>query len=481
MASISHDRTNGTRTIQFVGPDRRRRTIRLGKASQRVAEGVRTRVESLLSCLLARVPLDADTSAWLAGVGDALRAKLEGVGLVSPRLGSAGVPTVAAHLADCLSRRAGGKASTYTNLEIAARRLAAHVGGEKRLDEFTRADARDWLRRLVAEYAPATAGRTFRRGKQFFQVALERRLIAENPFAGVKSPGDTNKARQVFVTHAQALACIAQARDPAWAAVIALSRFGGVRVPSELVGMVRADVLWEAGKFRVRSPKTEAYAGRSERWTPLFPELRPHLLALVESMPAGQDRLFPAVSPQTNLGTKLARAIAAAGLDPWPRLFQNMRSSRETELAALYPITDVSAWLGNTPGVAAKHYLQPLDESFARAARSGAGALHDPVHGLRVSGCSEVQGSPDHTPDHTPIHAVKLLCDQLGALVAPRLGLERPPDRSGKPADAPPRAAESGAVSPEALADALRGLPPADRLALAAWLVRGCESGRRAA
>jgi len=47
MASIAKDK-NGCRRILFVAPDGRRPTIRLGKVSQRAAEGVKDRVEQLL-------------------------------------------------------------------------------------------------------------------------------------------------------------------------------------------------------------------------------------------------------------------------------------------------------------------------------------------------------------------------------------------------------------------------------------------------
>jgi hypothetical protein len=40
-----------------------------------------------------------------------------------------------------------------------------------------------------------------------------------------------------------------------------------------------------------------------------------------------------------------------------PRLFHNLRASRETELAQEYPLHVVTGWLGNTPKVALKHYL----------------------------------------------------------------------------------------------------------------------------
>lgn len=44
MASIAREKKNGTRRILFVAPDGRRRTIRLGKVSQRAAESIKYRV-----------------------------------------------------------------------------------------------------------------------------------------------------------------------------------------------------------------------------------------------------------------------------------------------------------------------------------------------------------------------------------------------------------------------------------------------------
>ena len=39
----------------------------------------------------------------------------------------------------------------------------------------------------------------------------------------------------------------------------------------------------------------------------------------------------------TNLRTQFQRIIRRAGVESWPRLFQNMRASRETELTNEYP------------------------------------------------------------------------------------------------------------------------------------------------
>ena len=59
----------------------------------------------------------------------------------------------------------------------------------------------------------------------------------------------------------------------------------------------------------------------------------------------------------------------AIAIEPSRKLFQNLRSSRETELAQEHPIPLVVAWLGNNLKVAQKHYLQVRDEDFEKASQ----------------------------------------------------------------------------------------------------------------
>ena len=61
-----------------------------------------------------------------------------------------------------------------------------------------------------------------------------------------------------------------------------------------------------------------------------------------------------------------------AGLTRWPRIFHNLRSTRQTELDEIYPTHVVCRWMGNSPQVARTHYLQLTDEHFERATRGGA-------------------------------------------------------------------------------------------------------------
>ena len=75
MASIGNDK-NGKRRILFVAPDGKRKTIRLGKCSQRDAESIKYRVENLLSALMQGREPGRDDSVWLDRLPNKMHTKL---------------------------------------------------------------------------------------------------------------------------------------------------------------------------------------------------------------------------------------------------------------------------------------------------------------------------------------------------------------------------------------------------------------------
>src|SRR5262249_56170571 len=119
MASISRG-PNGYRTIQFVGGDGKRRSIRLGKVSHRQAEAVKLRVEALNAALISKCPLDGETAAWVAGIGDDLATKLAAVGLIPERAST----LLGEFLSAYVERRTDVKPRTRINLEACRPRLA---------------------------------------------------------------------------------------------------------------------------------------------------------------------------------------------------------------------------------------------------------------------------------------------------------------------------------------------------------------------
>ena len=71
--------------------------------------------------------------------------------------------------------------------------------------------------------------------------------------------------------------------------------------------------------------------------------------------------------PRLKVRATFVNVIARAGSIPWPKLFQNLRATRETELAEQYPIQVVCEWIGNSQAVAKRHYLQVTECHFAQA------------------------------------------------------------------------------------------------------------------
>ena len=161
---------------------------------------------------------------------------------------------------------------------------------------------------------------------------------------------------------------LAACPDDEWKLLFALSRYGGLRCPSEHMALRWIDVdyvNWTT--MTVQSPKT-AHQGKSSRVVPIFPELRPFLQAAWETAPEGSEYVIRRHrGANVNLRTQLQRIIANAGLPGWPKLFQNLRSSRQTELAERYPIQVVCEWIGNSEAVATKHYLQVTEDHVASA------------------------------------------------------------------------------------------------------------------
>jgi hypothetical protein len=84
---------------------------------------------------------------------------------------------------------------------------------------------------------------------------------------------------------------------------------------------------------------------------------------------------------------------------PWPKLFVNLRSSCETELARRYPLFEVTNCLGNSPKIAHKHYLQMTDASYAEAAAGGGEdkAVQKAVQHKLVQPSMTSQASISHT------------------------------------------------------------------------------------
>ncbi len=367
MASISKE-PNGRKTIQFVASDEKRRSIRLGKVSLKQAQAVKLKVEDLLASSITGSTPRRETSEWIADLDDGLHDKFASVGLVQRR----GRSTLAAFIDGYIAERSDVKETTRTVYQRVRRYLVDYFGADKPLRDITPGDADQWrLSLLNRGLAENTVRRSCGIAKQLFTAAVRRRLVRENPFADLVAAVKANTKRFYFMSRDEATKVLDTCPDAEWRLLFALARYGGLRCPSEVLRLRWPDIDWERERFTITSTKTEHHEGGGSRICPIFPELRPYLMDAFEQAEDGDEYCIMRYrNPAMNLRTKLTRIIKQAGLKPWPKLWQNLRSTRETELADEFPAHVVCAWIGNSVAVATKHYLQVTDDHFAKAVQN---------------------------------------------------------------------------------------------------------------
>ncbi len=173
------------------------------------------------------------------------------------------------------------------------------------------------------------------------------------------------------MTRGEASCVLEACPDYEWRLLFALSRYGGLRCPSEHLALRWNDIDWERERFLVHSAKTERHEGGASRWVPIFPELRPYLDDAWAQAGEGAEFVITRYrDDNANLRTQLRRIIKRAGVAIWPKLFQNLRASRATELAAEHPAHVAAAWLGHSTTIANKHYWQVTEDDFKRATKA---------------------------------------------------------------------------------------------------------------
>ena len=375
MASLSTNR-NGCRRILFSPGEGPRKTIHLGTMSERAAEGLLFRVECLIESKLTGRALTPDMAKWVADLNPKLAKKLVRVGLISKRASKPATP-LGPFFTEQLEGRADLKASSKIVRRPIVNDLKEFFGESRDAQTITEAEAdefKQWLFRR--KLAPATIHKRLQVVRAFFHVLKRQKLIESNPFADVTAAATGISERQRFVTREEIELVLAACPDHHWRLIVALARYGGLRTPSETLSLRWQDINWESSRIVVQSPKTARH-GKATRIMPLFPELKSHLDRSYELAPEGAvyvvDERFRKAATRaggwgsTNLRTTFEKIITRAGLEPWPRLFHNLRASRETELVNEHPVQVVTSWLGNTPNIALKHYLMVRDTDFEKA------------------------------------------------------------------------------------------------------------------
>ncbi|MFM9064237.1 MAG: hypothetical protein ACKOOI_14580, partial [Pirellula sp.] len=110
--------------------------------------------------------------------------------------------------------------------------------------------------------------------------------------------------------------------SPVWRVILGLSRYGGLRTPSETLSLRWEDIDWEMNRMSIPEPKVEHHEGRGIRSCPIFPELRPILDETFEIF--GGKSEFMVAAPQYQAAAHGIRhipcavlKIASVPINPW--------------------------------------------------------------------------------------------------------------------------------------------------------------------
>ncbi|QDT55708.1 Phage integrase family protein [Caulifigura coniformis] len=382
MASISSDR-NGTRRLQFIDKAKKRRTLYLGPVSLKTAQTIALRVEALVTASIMGTEPDRAAAEWAAQVSDDLARKLARFGLTSERKKQeVEVVTLGLFLRDWFEPRSKAKENTKVVWAQVRRNLVGFFGDARDIATITSSEAvafRDYLIR-DQDLGGESVKKRIQVARMFFKEAVAKKLIGENPFASVPMPksGMRKRQRQEYVS-SEIVDKLLPHCSRVLRLYVVLARYGGLRCPSETGSLRWEDLDWQNLRMTITSPKTEAHEGGESRQSPIFARVLDELREWRAEAPKNAVFVLDGLRTQrqakpdwksVRLGSSLECAIRAAGLEPWPKMFNSLRGSCETDLLAMgFQNHVVAAWLGHSVKVQESNYASVRPEDFDRAAQ----------------------------------------------------------------------------------------------------------------
>lgn len=360
MGSVVKRSDRGGYSIRFKGVNGKREDIYLGK-NKRQAQSVLTHVESIVASRTLGVALSPADAAWLTQIKDTpIESHLVKRGLAE-RTEARVEHSVLAVLDDMIKDR---RMAHGTSVQWRAMRLNLidFFGASKLIKDVTSGDCerfRDWL--IRKDYAEATLRKRCQRLRQILNRAVKDRLITSNPMEGIATAPVANEERRFYVDDKTYKKIKAVCTGTPTELLLELCRQQAMRLHEAL--LIRwDDIDFDERVVTVRSSKT------GNRKAPLFTAPLEALMRVPEGERQGRILSCWGMENRTTPRKAMMKALERAKVKPWEKLFQNMRSSRVTELLTKgLPVKDVADYAGQSPDVLWKHYASTQKDVFNKA------------------------------------------------------------------------------------------------------------------
>ena len=372
MATLTVDRRAGKVVgwnIQWC-ENRRRYTIYLSSQTyrQKTVERFKEMVETLVYYRKngTHVP-DKAVANWLSAAPTELQEKLAKVGLINVTKSK----TCQELWDTCMKHKASVVKTRTLNLYRHYQGIFFETfSPSESIEKMTADRLLEWKAALLTEFAPATVAGVVKVAKMAFDWAVDHDWLTKNPMKKIPCGSFINRDNDRIISMEEYAKLLDACPNQEWRTIMALTRIGGVRCPSELKQLRWSDVQWTENRFLVLSPKTEHHEGHRERLVPLFPELRTELerhFSLDETK--GNEFVIEHYQKTGwNMYTPFQTIARRAGLGVIIRPFDNMRMSRSNEVRRRWGPVLESLWIGHSEKVMKDHYALVSDEEFAEAA-----------------------------------------------------------------------------------------------------------------
>jgi integrase len=129
--------------------------------------------------------------------------------------------------------------------------------------------------------ATTTIHKRIQFARQFMHDAVDWKIIDENPFCKVKTQKGSVKVNE-FVPR-EVVDKLMKKANPVWQVILGLSRYGGLRTPSETLSLRWDDIDWELNRMSIPEPKVEHHEGRGIRSCRSFLSCVPSTTKLLRS------------------------------------------------------------------------------------------------------------------------------------------------------------------------------------------------------